>query len=96
MKSLWKKGLALILAGTMAISLAACGSGNSSSGGGASGGGDPKSKLTVAIWDNGQQPGLREIMDEFTEKTGIPTELQVITWDSYWTLLEAGDRKSVV
>lgn len=95
MKSLWKKGLALMLAGTMAISLAACGGGNSGSGGGqdgggASGGGDPKSKLTVAIWDNGQQPGLREIMDEFTEKTGIPTELQVITWDSYWTLLEAG------
>ena len=93
MKSIWKKGLALILAGTMAVSLAACGS-NSGSGGqegkSASGGGDPKAKLTVAIWDNGQQPGLRAIMDEFTEKTGIPTELQVITWDSYWTLLEAG------
>lgn len=94
MKSLWKKGLALILAGTMAVSLAACGGKSSGSDGGqeggASGGGDPKGKLTVAIWDNGQQPGLREIMDEFTEKTGIPTELQVITWDSYWTLLEAG------
>lgn len=47
-------------------------------------------KLTVAIWDNGQKAGLEEIMNEFTEATGIETELQVIEWNSYWTLLEAG------
>lgn len=46
--------------------------------------------LTVAIWDNGQKAGLQEIMDDFTEATGIKTELQVIEWSSYWTLLEAG------
>ena len=47
-------------------------------------------KLTVAIWDNGQKAGLEEIMKEFTEATGIETELQVVEWGSYWTLLEAG------
>ncbi|WP_250278852.1 ABC transporter substrate-binding protein [[Clostridium] colinum] len=47
-------------------------------------------KLTVTIWDQGQEAGLREILNEFTKETGIETELQVITWDSYWTLLEAG------
>lgn len=46
--------------------------------------------LTVAIWDNGQKAGLQQIMDDFTEATGIKTELQVIEWSSYWTLLEAG------
>ncbi len=46
--------------------------------------------LTIAIWDQGQEPGLKQILDEFTKETGIKTELQVITWDSYWTLLEAG------
>ncbi|MDE6357057.1 MAG: sugar ABC transporter substrate-binding protein [Eubacteriales bacterium] len=46
--------------------------------------------LTVAIWDQGQEPGLRSILDDFTAETGINVDLQVITWDSYWTLLEAG------
>ena len=46
--------------------------------------------LTVAIWDNGQKAGLQEIMNEFTKETGIKTELQVVEWSSYWTLLEAG------
>lgn len=46
--------------------------------------------LTVAIWDNGQRAGLEEIMKDFTEATGIKTEIQVVEWGSYWTLLEAG------
>lgn len=47
-------------------------------------------KITVAFWDNGQKDGLDEIMREFTEATGYEAESQIITWDSYWTLLEAG------
>lgn len=46
--------------------------------------------LTVAIWDNGQKAGLEEIINEFTKKTGIKAEIQVIDWAPYWTLLEAG------
>ena len=70
------------------------GGGNSSSGGSKEAGNTPAAdaggKLNVAIWDNGQKPGLDQILADFTKETGIETDLQVITWDSYWTLLEAG------
>lgn len=93
-----KKLLSTALAGIMVMSLAACGGGNSgggsadsgSAGGASSGGGDKGGTLTVAIWDNGQKPGLDQIVADFTAETGIKAEIQVITWDQYWTLLEAG------
>jgi len=47
-------------------------------------------KITVAIWDTNQQPGLQEIMNDWTAKSGIKAEIQVLSWDEYWTLLEAG------
>lgn len=47
-------------------------------------------KLTVTIWDKGQEKGIKSILEDFTKETGIETDLQVVTWDSYWTLLEAG------
>ena len=46
--------------------------------------------LTVAIWDNNQLPGLTEIMDDFTAISGVSVEVQVVPWDQYRTLLEAG------
>ena len=46
--------------------------------------------LSVMIWDSYQEPGIQKIMDDFTEKTGIKTEIQVVKWDEYWTLLAAG------
>jgi len=46
--------------------------------------------VSVAIWDSTQEPGLRQIMNEFTDETGIRVDLSVITWDEYWTLLQAG------
>lgn len=91
-----KKILSTVLAGAMVMSLAACGGGGNSGGGnsgdsaGGSSGGDKGGKLAVAIWDNGQKAGLDEIIKDFTEATGIQAEIQVITWDQYWTLLEAG------
>lgn len=98
MKKMWKKGIALSMAAVMAASLTACGGSAGGNGGnGKSGNGenaaqaaDAGGKLNVAIWDNAQKPGLEEIMADFTKETGIETDLQVITWDSYWTLLEAG------
>ena len=47
-------------------------------------------ELRVAIWDNNQLDGLQKIADEWTEKSGIPVNIDVITWNEYWTLLEAG------
>lgn len=98
-----KKLLSTALAGIMVISLAACGGGGNSGGGnsgggsadsgsagGASSGGDKGGTLSVAIWDNGQKAGLDQIIADYTAATGNKAEIQVITWDQYWTLLEAG------
>ena len=90
MKKRTKKLTALAMAAVTAVSLAACGGSTSGEGGGASSGGDAGGKLTVAIWDNGQKAGLDQIVADFTAATGIEAEVQVITWDQYWTLLEAG------
>lgn len=46
--------------------------------------------VSIMIWDSFQEPGISEILDGFTQKTGIKTELQVVKWDEYWTLLSAG------
>ncbi|MFT4147030.1 MAG: sugar ABC transporter substrate-binding protein [Mobilitalea sp.] len=45
--------------------------------------------LTVAIWDKNQEPGLRQIMDDFTAQTGIKCDIQITPWKDYWTMLEA-------
>lgn len=47
-------------------------------------------ELSVSIWDSYQEPGIKEILDDFTEATGIKTKLTVVKWDEYWTMLEAG------
>lgn len=84
-----KKALAAGLSLTMALGLAACGGGSSDSGN--SGGSSSKSgELKVAIWDTNQQKGLEEIIADFTAETGIKASVQVLDWNSYWTLLEAG------
>ena len=51
---------------------------------------DSDAVLSVSIWDTYQEPGIKKILDSFTDKTGIETELSVITWSEYWTILEAG------
>ncbi len=82
----WKRYLAVLTAGVMGASLTAC----QGSAGGADSQNSDSNTLTVSIWDNNQLPGLTEIMGDFTEKTGIGVEIQVVPWDQYWTLLEAG------
>ena len=91
----FKKVMALVLASAMVFSMAACGGDSGSSGGtkkedsgdsGESDGGE----LSVSIWDTNQEPGLKEILADFTEETGIKTKLTVVKWDEYWTMLEAG------
>lgn len=47
-------------------------------------------ELQVNIWDNVQLEGLQTIADEWSEKSGVKVNINVVTWDSYWTLLEAG------
>ena len=82
-----KKLLAATLVGAMTLSLAACGGGGSSE----SGSGDAKSDgLTINIWDANQQAGIQEICDDWTAESGVSVKVEVVDWDNYWTLLEAG------
>ena len=46
--------------------------------------------LSVSIWGSEQEQGIKEILADFTEQTGIKTEISVVKWDEYWTMLEAG------
>ena len=101
-----KRLIALLLAATMTISLAACGGSGAASSAPAQGGtaaeeteaeapaeapADNTGKtLVVNIWDNNQLEGLRAIADEWSAKTGVKVQMNVITWVEYWTLLEAG------
>ncbi|MBQ9346376.1 MAG: sugar ABC transporter substrate-binding protein [Oscillibacter sp.] len=85
-----RKLLTLLLAAAMILSLSACGGGGNSGGGESGGSGGGSAALEVKIWDNVQLPGLRQIAEEWTAQSGIPVNIQVVTWDDYWTLLEAG------
>ena len=99
-----KRLMALCLCGLMVFSLAGCGSsssGNASSGDGAAAsttaaaGSDSSSgystdKITINIWDSNQQEGLQKIADDWTATSGVKVNIEVIDWDNYWTLLEAG------
>ena len=47
-------------------------------------------ELSVTIWDEGQRPGLQQIVDDWSEQSGVKATIQVVDWNDYWTLLEAG------
>ena len=48
------------------------------------------SELQVNIWDNNQLAGIQQIADEWSEESGVKVTINVVDWDNYWTLLEAG------
>lgn len=83
-----------VLAGAMltaaALSVCACSGSTEGPKDGGKGNSDSGKTLTVAIWDSGQKDGLDQIIEDFTAATGVRAEIQVVTWDQYWTLLEAG------
>ena len=47
-------------------------------------------ELTVTIWDEGQRAGLQKIVDDWSAESGVKATIQVVDWNNYWTLLEAG------
>lgn len=86
---MFKKLLTAGLAGILCMSLAACG--GKASGTGSTSGSEADGKgITVAIWDNNQLSGLKQIADDWSKESGVPVKFQVMDWDSYWTTLEAG------
>lgn len=90
-----KKLLSLALASTMVLSLAACGNSNApanstDSNPQTSQGSYTTDELVVNIWDNNQLDGLQKIADEWSAESGVKVRINVISWNEYWTLLEAG------
>ena len=82
----WKKVCAAALCLAMAGSLAACGG----SSGSAANSGSSDGALTINIWDANQQAGIQEICNDWTALGNPKVNVEVIDWDNYWTLLEAG------
>ena len=49
-----------------------------------------KTKLTFRIWDTAQREGMQAVIDAYTRShPDVTVELQVTSWDEYWTKLEA-------
>ncbi len=86
---MFKRLLSAGLAGILCMSLAACGGKDSGTGNTSGSKADGKG-ITVAIWDNNQLSGLKQIADDWSKESGVPVKFQVMDWDSYWTTLEAG------
>lgn len=74
-----RKMMALTLASAMVLPVMVC-----------SGVSAEEGELSISIWDTYQEPGINEILADFTAETGIKTNLTVVKWDEYWTMLEAG------
>lgn len=83
-----KRIIAMFIAATMLLSTTACGNGND--GKTKNENGYTTDELTVNIWDNNQLDGLQQIADDWSKTSGVKVKINVITWDEYWTLLEAG------
>ena len=88
-----KKVIAILLSAVTALSMIGCGGGSDAPAAGGDGaeslGGSVEGELSIAIWDEGQRPGLQKIVDEWSEQSGVKATIQVVDWNNYWTLLEA-------
>jgi multiple sugar transport system substrate-binding protein len=81
----FKKFVVAMLCVAMVGMFAACGGGSSDSGSG-----DASGAITINIWDANQQEGIQEICNDWTAHGNPEVKVEVIDWDNYWTLLEAG------
>lgn len=76
-----KKVGALVLASALSLSLAACGNGGNKSADG---------NLTMQIWDTAQRDAMQALADAYHKiNPDVTIEVQVTSWDEYWTKLEA-------
>lgn len=72
--------MATCLTAGLATGLTACGSDSS----------DGTVNLTFQIWDVAQRDGMQAMCDAYTEQhPNIHIQVQVTSWDEYWTKLEA-------
>ena len=74
-----KRIITLALALALALALTACGKSGKSDG-----------NLTMQIWDNSQRESMQALADAYHElNPDVTIEVQVTSWDEYWTKLEA-------
>lgn len=87
-----KKVVAIMMCAVMLTGLSACGKNTEESGNSTENkdSGYSVSEIKVDIWDNNQKDGLQQIADKWTEQSGVKVNIEVVDWDNYWTLLEAG------
>ena len=90
-----RKLVSLLLATTMVVSIVGCGSSGSDSSSNnqaavSTDGSYKVNEIKINIWDNNQKAGLQQIADKWTETSGVKVSIEVVDWDNYWTLLEAG------
>lgn len=77
-----KRTAVFLMAAAMAFTVTACGSGGSEAG--------SDGKLTMQIWDNSQREAMQALADAYHEQNpDVTIEVQVTSWDEYWTKLEA-------
>lgn len=51
---------------------------------------DGKTRLTFQIWDTAQREGMQAVIDAYSkDNPNVNIQLQVTSWDEYWTKLEA-------
>lgn len=86
----WMKCIAALgMAAVMVLSAAGCGKSAGAEGGSGSSA-DGKISMTFQIWDVNQREGMQKIADAYTaENPDVSIEVQVTSWDEYWTKLEA-------
>lgn len=73
---------------TLALTLTACGGGDSSAEPTADGGGGTTTELSYWLWDSLQLPAYQACADAFTEANpGITVNITQYGWDDYWTTL---------
>lgn len=88
MIKLLKKGMTTVLCAAILLTSAAGLSGCGSSSDGKDAGG--KKELTFQIWDVAQKEGMEALAAAYTEENpDVTIEVQVTSWDEYWTKLEA-------
>lgn len=77
---IFSRVVAAMMSAVLALSLAACGGSSAAKSG----------VITMQIWDTAQRDGMQAIADAYHEKNpDVTVEIQVTSWDEYWTKLEA-------
>ena len=74
---------AIAAAATIALSLSACGGGNTSA--------EAKGEINYWLWDANQLPAYQQCADDFTKANpDITVKITQRGWDDYWTTLTNG------